>query len=75
MRKLLRIAKKFEDKIPGGLADKAKAKPEDFDQDALEKGIKAELEHTSSRQIATEIAMDHLVEDKNYYEKLESIHD
>ena len=57
-----------EDKIPGGLADKAS--PEDFDPKALARGIKVELEHTSSRAIAREIAMDHLTEDPRYYDKL-----
>lgn len=56
------------DKIPGGLADKKK--PSDFDKKQLAAGVKAELEHTSSKEIATEIAMDHLVEDPNYYKKL-----
>jgi len=36
----------------------------------LEKGIKVELEHTSDKQTATEIAMDHLYEDPKYYDKL-----
>jgi hypothetical protein len=37
------------------------------------KGIKVEMEHTTDVRIATEIAMDHLWEDINYYEKLASI--
>lgn len=57
------------DKIGGGLADKLK--PEDFPKDALLKGVKVELEHTDDPLIALEIAMDHLVEDLNYYDKLE----
>ena len=36
-----------EDAIPGGLADKKK--PEDFDPAQLAKGIKVEMEHTSSK--------------------------
>ena len=64
-------AKKWEDKIQGGLAkDK---EPKDFDTKALNKGIKIEMEHTAATEIATEIAMDHLVEDKKYYDKLEKI--
>jgi len=59
------------DKIPGGLADKKK--PSDFNQEALRKGVKVELEHTSDHGIATEIAMDHLTEDLKYYNKLEKI--
>lgn len=59
------------DKIPGGLA---KGMPDSaFDKKALAKGIKVELEHTSSREIAKEIAKDHLYEDPKYYDKLEKI--
>lgn len=67
------LIKTFEhkDRIPGGLADKKK--PEDFDYEQLQKGIKIELEHTSDPQIAQEIAMDHLTEDEKYYDKLETI--
>jgi len=39
----------------------------------LMKGIKVEMEHTTDVRIATEIAMDHLWEDINYYEKLAKI--
>ena len=57
--------------IPGGLA---KSMPEsDFDPQALAKGIKVELEHTSDEKIAKEIAKDHLVEDPKYYDKLEKM--
>jgi len=56
------------EKIPGGLA--AGKSPEDYDSKALAAGIKVELEHTSDRKVAQEIAMDHLEEDPKYYEKL-----
>ena len=59
------------DKIPGGLADDKTTK--DFNKAQLQKGKKVESEHTSSPAIATEIAMDHLTEDKDYYEKLEKM--
>lgn len=62
----------FDDTIPGGLAEGKS--PEDFDLEQLKKGIEVEMEHTSDRDIATEIAMDHLVEDPYYYEKLEKVH-
>jgi hypothetical protein len=58
-----------EDKLSGGLADEKM--PEDFDQDQLAKGLTAELEHTDDKALALEIAMDHLVEDSKYYDKLE----
>lgn len=54
--------------IPGGLSS---GKPDShFDPDALAKGIKVELEHTSDKRIAKEIAKDHLSEDPKYYDKL-----
>jgi hypothetical protein len=59
----------WKDKIPGGLSDDKK--PSDFPKGPLAKGVKVEMEHTSERPIATEIAMDHLTEDKAYYDKLE----
>jgi hypothetical protein len=45
--------------------------PSDFDQDALSKGIAVEQEHTESPAFATKVAMDHLVENPNYYDQLE----
>jgi hypothetical protein len=60
-----------EDRISGGLADKKK--PKDFDPVQLKTGIKVEMEHTSDRAIAQEIAMDHLTEDPDYYKKLKTI--
>lgn len=36
----------------------------------LAMGIKVEMEHTSSRKVAREIALDHLTEDPHYYTKL-----
>lgn len=40
---------------------------------ALEKGIKIEMEHTKDREIAREIATDHIWEDLEYYTKLDKI--
>jgi hypothetical protein len=39
----------------------------------LQKGMKVEMEHTKDKQMAKEIAMDHLFEDPKYYDKLEKI--
>lgn len=67
----LRIAKELGDKIPGGLAD---GRPDsDFNDKQLQKGLKVEMEHTDDKEIAKEIAKDHLTEDKDYYIKLETI--
>lgn len=61
----------FKQAIKGGLADKKN--PSDFNKKQLEAGIKVEMEHTSSKKIAKEIAMDHLTEDPKYYTKLKKI--
>jgi len=70
------------DIIPGGLAqgknlqdivNHHKDWSYEFIKDQLEKGIKIELEHTTSKEVAKEIAMDHLWEDPQYYIKLSKI--
>jgi len=61
----------WEDQLPGGLADDKS--PDDFDPEAVLKGMGVELEHTDDRRVATEIALDHLAEDPAYYDKLELI--
>ena len=68
----------MEDKVKGGLADKMTI--EDIAKkhsqfvgtmkNALEKGAKVEREHTNNHDMAVEIAMDHLFEDPDYYDKL-----
>jgi hypothetical protein len=58
----------MKERISGGLA--AGRKPEDFDAEQLKNGTKVEMEHTTNRWMAREIAMDHLVEDPHYYVKL-----
>ena len=71
----------FENKIPGGLsqgmditdiANKHKVDIDDLAKE-LQDGIKVELEHTTDRKVAEEIALDHLFEDPKYYTKLQSI--
>lgn len=56
------------DRIPGGKADKRR--PSDFNKRELARGTEHEMEHTNDRRLAQEIAMDHLAEDKRYYQKL-----
>jgi hypothetical protein len=75
------INKKDPGKIPGGLADGKT--PRDLSERhgvkledillQLKKGIKVEMEHTDDKEIAREIAMDHVFEDPNYYDKLKKI--
>ena len=70
-----------EDKIPGGLSGGMKladiAKKHGISVDILvaefKKGISVEMEHTTDREIAKEIALDHLFEDPKYYTKLSKI--
>ncbi len=66
--------------IPGGVGDKLQ--PEDVDKDQLEAGIKVEMEHVKNdadktdeekRQVAQDIVLDHLSEDKDYYTKLKKV--
>lgn len=58
----------WKDHLPGGLADKKK--PSDFSAAKLREGRAVEREHTSSPALQTEIAMDHIAEDPEYYPKL-----
>lgn len=39
----------------------------------LKKGIAVEQEHTSDKSVAREIALDHLAEMPDYYDKLDTI--
>lgn len=62
-----------KEKVPGGFSS---GKPDsDFDQDQIKKGIEIELEHTNDREMAKEIAKDHLVEDPKYYDHLKEMED
>ncbi len=63
-----REKKGWEDKLPGGLSDTKS--PGDFSASALSAGRKAESEHTGNKHLQTEISMDHLTEDPQYYNKL-----
>ncbi|MBP7603249.1 MAG: hypothetical protein KBA15_04945 [Spirochaetes bacterium] len=62
---------RFKDRLPGGYADGKDITRYDLDQLIL--GIKIELEHTSNRLIALEIAADHLEEIPDYYTRLEEM--
>lgn len=67
-----RVGFKMRDRIPGGLADSKSRK--DFDPKSLDKGKNVEKEHVGDdEELAEEIASDHLVEDPEYYDKLEQM--
>ena len=70
-QKLARFIK-GEDLIEGGLAEDTKKK---FNIDQLIKGLKVEMEHTDDPRVAIEIAMDHLTEMDDYYDRLEKVED
>lgn len=55
----------YKDQLPGGVGDDKT--PEDFDEDDVKEGAEHELEHTFDPDVATEIAIDHLTEDPDYY--------
>ena len=61
----------WKDEMPGGLADKKT--PKNFNQKTIEMGMKIEMEHTNDRHLATEIVMDHLIENPKYYDYLEKM--
>jgi hypothetical protein len=79
----------IKDKVPGGLAKNMSLEdiskyhnPNNridpniylkFLKNQLNQGIKIELEHTTDKDIAEEIAKDHLYEDPKYYIKLKTI--
>jgi hypothetical protein len=66
---LFKIARKWEEHIPGGRADGKS--PDDYNQKELERGRKIEHEHTPDPDTAREISMDHLEEHEDYYAGLE----
>lgn len=69
IKKKIQSKLKWKDKIHGGEGDKLK--PSDVDQNELKIGISHEMkEHGFKKQVATEIALDHLAEDPKYYSKM-----
>ena len=52
---------------------KSKGKEIDHDPKQLEMGIKVEMEHTTCPIISRKIALDHLVEIKDYYTRLKKM--
>jgi len=53
------------DMLSGGLGDSKS--PNEFSPEQIKLGIKVEMEHTDDPMIAVEIALDHLMEDPEYY--------
>jgi hypothetical protein len=65
---LYKMSAEHKDQIPGGKADSNQ--PSDFSKDQIRKGTKVEMEHVNDRSLAEEIAMDHLAEFPDYYDRL-----
>jgi hypothetical protein len=69
------------DVVPGGLAKGLSlndiAEKHDVSVDMIvaefKKGIAVEMEHTTDREVAKEITLDHLFEDPKYYDKLAKV--
>lgn len=55
-------------KLVGGVGDATA--PDDVDPTELSMGVTVEMQHTTDPDVATEIALDHLIEDPYYYSKL-----
>lgn len=72
---------KDKNKVKGGLADNMSiqdiAKKHKVSvtviNSAINKGVKVEMEHTSDKNVAYEIAKDHVFEDPKYYDKLKMV--
>ena len=60
----------FNEFINSGRFAKSGLKMSDIDSSELNAGILVELEHTTNRQIAKKIALDHLAEIPDYYTRL-----
>lgn len=57
-----------DNQLKGGVGDATA--PANVDPAQLALGVQIEMEHTNDEKIATEIALDHLTEDGQYYQKL-----
>lgn len=65
------FGKRAEEMVRGGVADGKPASK--YPADQIKKGIEIEFEHTNDRDLAREIAKDHLEENKQYYTHLEKM--
>jgi len=63
------ILREKQQKLKGGVGDKRSLS--EFDPQEVKKGLKAEMEHTNDKDVASEIVADHLAEDPHYYTKLD----
>ena len=64
---------KFKQFSEHGRANEKKITEKDVDPKELEMGIEVELEHTTDRETASRIALDHLAELRDYYTRLDKM--
>lgn len=67
------LCETYRDRMPGGIGDDTR--PEDVDPHQLFMGVLVEFEHTHDPMTAMEIALDHLTEIPDYYDRLEEMED
>lgn len=65
------LKKASKDLLPGGQADSLSDNR--FNKKKLRHAQKHEMEHTTNPAIAKEVAKDHMLEDEDYYKKVEKI--
>lgn len=58
-------------RLRGGMAERMGVTEKDVDRGELMLGEEHELEHTSDRRMARQIALDHLAEHPNYYTRIQ----
>jgi len=58
-------------RLEGGTPRERHLRPSSFDPNQLAIGVGVELEHTRRPELALEIAMAHLFEHRDYYDRLE----
>jgi hypothetical protein len=63
------LSQELESQMVGLVSKHGNLPDEEFDTDALQKGMNIEKEHTDSEVLAKAIAKDHLHEDPNYYDE------
>ena len=63
------VDKLLEDDIPGGSRIGDEHDTDAVDPGELALGTRVEMEHTTDKRVAEEIALDHLAEDPAYYSK------
>jgi hypothetical protein len=65
----VRAAKTWKPRLPGGPT----THPKHVSAVALRRGAEIEIEHTKSPRLAIEIALAHLLERSDYYERLKAV--